>query len=65
MASDLILEQLNKSIHRLVETGNDLLKPLNENPTSSNAPNPFVEARSERLRQLEETARNGAASQGH
>ena len=53
------------SMHALVETGNDLLKPINENPTNANVPNPFAQARSARLqRTVEEPAQSAAASHG-
>ena len=52
------------SMHQLVETGNDLLKPINENPTNSSVPNPFAQARSERVRQFEETGTNATAQPG-
>lgn len=54
----------NDSMHILNETENDLLKPINENRTSSSVPNPFVQARAERLRTLEVTVQNEATQQG-
>ena len=59
MPSDRGRSMANDSVHILieqdvVETGTDLLKPINSNPTSSQLVNPFEEARKLYVRQLRE-----------
>jgi hypothetical protein len=61
---DSMRSATNDSMHKLIEKGNDLLKPINRNPTNPNVPNPFVQTHSERLKQLEQTVQNAAAHQG-
>ena len=48
---------------RIVRTGQDLLKPVNENPTDSSIPNPFVQARIQRLVQSKQITDDAAAHQ--
>jgi len=52
------------SAHKLIDMRDDLLKPINQNHTNPNVPNPFVQARHERLRQAEQAAANAATQQG-
>jgi len=59
MPSDRGRSMANDSVHILieqdvVETGKDLFKPINSNPTSSRVVNPFEEARKVYIRQIRE-----------
>lgn len=64
-AKDAIHDLLaSEAVHEIVETGHDLLKPVNENPTNSSIPNPFVLARAQFLRRREAAGQNAETQAG-
>lgn len=64
MASNPNRARANDSMHMLVDTGDDLLKPINVNLTNPKIENPFVRAHAEHLRKLAEKPQNGQMRQG-
>jgi len=60
--SGMAYDSMHVLLEEVVETGKDLLKPINSNPTDSRIQNPFAVERANYVRQLRERQERSQAN---